>query len=50
MQKEFSSAKKYFKISQLLDSIIWVFGDIWKNQYMSKKWKAQNILNDKVKV
>ena len=50
MQKEFGSAKKYFKISQLLDSIIWVFGDVWKNQYMSKKWKFENVLDIKVKV
>ena len=50
MWNKFSPAKKYFKFFQLLNSIIWMFGDIWKNQYMSKKWKIENVPNNMVKV
>ena len=27
-----------------------MFGDIWENQYVSKKWKIENVLSKKIKV
>ena len=37
MGEVFSCAENNFTIFQLLDSIMWVFGDVWKNQYICKK-------------
>ena len=47
MGEVFSCGENNFTIFQLLDSIMWVFGDVWKNQYICKKWKIENVPNKK---